>query len=110
MAQRAEPAQHRRDERPDQRTVAPRQFRKGRARGGAPSNSSSSGAAAAQHAVEDVGRDAAGGETRHIVGGARRASSLGRGGEPSWDFFARITSREREAPTEDLRRRPTRAK
>ena len=73
MAQRTQPAQRRRRERPDERTVAPRQFRKGRARCGR-FELVVEGAAAAQHAVEDVGRDTAGGETRHIVGGALRAS------------------------------------
>jgi hypothetical protein len=107
VAQRTQPAQRRRGERPDERTVAPRQFRKRRACGGF--EFVVEGAAAAKHAVEDVGRDTAGGETRHIVGGALRASHRV-AASLHGVFFAWIESNEGEASTEDLRRRPARAK
>jgi glycine/D-amino acid oxidase-like deaminating enzyme len=108
VAQRPQPAQRRCGERPDERTVAPRQFRKGRARGGG-FELVVEGAAAAKHAVENVGGDTAGGETRHIVGGALRASHRV-AASLHGVFFAWIESNEGEASTEDLRRRLARAK
>ena len=85
MAQRAEAAQHRRDQRPRQRAVALRQSGK---RGAASAlELFVEWAAAAQHAVEDIGGNAPGGEARQPrrrgcpegrLGLARRAIG------PSW--------------------------
>ena len=71
MAQRAEPAQHGRDERAHQRAVALGERGKPGC-ASAPSSSLVERAAAAQHAVEDVGGDAAGGEAGNF--GGRNAS------------------------------------
>ena len=73
MAQRAEPAQHGRDQRPRQRAVALRQAGQRGARGGAVELIVER-AAAAQHAVENVGGEAPGGEAGHGVGVAARRS------------------------------------
>ena len=64
MAQRAEPAQHGRDELAHQRAVAVGERREARMRSA--SSSPIERPLAAQHVVEDVGGDAAGGETGHF--------------------------------------------
>ena len=73
MAQRAEPAQHGRDQRPRQRAVALRQGGQRGACGGA-LELIVERAAAAQHGVKNVGGEATGGEAGHGAGVAARRS------------------------------------
>jgi len=73
MAQRAEPAQHGRDQRPRQRAVALWKAVQRGARGGG-LELIVERAAAAQHGVKNVGGEAPGGEARHGVGVAARRS------------------------------------
>ncbi len=72
MAQRAEPAQHDRDQRAGQRAVAILE----RGELGRVVEHFVERAAAAQHAVDDVGGDAAHGETGHVVGRPVRTGTL----------------------------------
>ena len=73
MAQRAEPAQHGRDQRSRQRAVALRQAGE-RGAGSGTVDLIVERAAAAQHGVENVGGEVPGGEARHGVGAAARRS------------------------------------
>jgi hypothetical protein len=70
MTQRAEPAQHGRDQRTNEGAVALRHAGKIGVCAGA-LELVVEGAAAAQHGIEDVGRDAPGGEARRGVVAAR---------------------------------------
>ncbi len=76
MAQRAEPAQHRRDERARKRAVALGQVRQSPDCAPAPSSIVIERAVAAQHAVDDVGGDAARRETWYRVVDQERGPAL----------------------------------
>ena len=92
MAQRAEPAQHGRDQRPRQRAVALGKAGQCGARIGAVELIVER-ATAAQHAVEDVGGEAPGGQARHGIGCGcpDEPLSLARRSWASWLWIACIS-------------------